>query len=154
MNPKDQVKQNLNILDVVGTYIRLEKSGRQYKARCPFHNEKSGSFFVSPERGTYHCFGCGEHGDIFSFVEKVESIPFYEALKVLADRAGVKLKTFNQENKDKESRLILIMQSATKHFQNNLKSSATAKKYLSERGLNKDIINKFEIGFSIGGENG
>ena len=76
MNPKDQIKQTLSILDVVSTYVRLEKSGSQFKGKCPFHNERTPSFYISQERGSYHCFGCGEHGDIFSFVEKIESVPF------------------------------------------------------------------------------
>ena len=113
MNPKDQIKQSLSILDVVSTYVRLEKSGSQYKGRCPFHNEKSGSFFVSPDRGTYHCFGCNEHGDIFSFIEKIESVPFYEALTILADRSGIKLSPYKKEEKDKESNLISLLQKAT-----------------------------------------
>lgn len=71
-NVTQQVKDRLGIADVVTSYIKLEKSGKNLKARCPFHNEKSASFYVSPERETYYCFGCGEHGDIFTFVEKIE----------------------------------------------------------------------------------
>ncbi len=154
MNPKDQIKQNLSILDVVSTYVRLDKSGSQFKGRCPFHNEKTPSFYVSQERGTYHCFGCGEHGDIFSFVEKMESVPFYEALTILADRAGIKLIPFKKEEKDKESNLIDLLQKTEIHYEKNLENSAEAKMYLSERGLTGDTIKKFNIGFSLGGESG
>lgn len=154
MNPKDQVKQVLSILDVVSTYLRVEKAGSQFKARCPFHNEKTPSFFVSPDRGTYHCFGCGEHGDIFSFVEKMEAVPFYEALTILADRAGVKLTPFKKEEKDKESNLISLTQKASKRYEENLQDSAEAKAYLGDRGLTNETIQKFNIGFSLGGEFG
>lgn len=154
MNPKDQIKQNLSILDVVSTYVRLEKSGSQYKGRCPFHNEKTPSFYVSPERGNYHCFGCNEHGDIFSFIEKIESVPFFEALTILADRAGIKLSPYKKEEKDKESNLITLLQKATSHFEKNLENSPIAKSYLGNRGLVLETIKKFNIGFSLGGESG
>lgn len=154
MNPKDQIKQSLSILDVVSTYVRLEKSGSQYKGRCPFHNEKSGSFFVSQDRGTYHCFGCNEHGDIFSFIEKIESVPFYEALTILADRSGIKLSPYKKEEKDKESNLISLLQKATIHFEKNLENSPLAKSYLGSRALLLETIKKFNIGFSLGGESG
>lgn len=154
MSPKDQIKQTLSILDVVSTYIRVEKAGSQFKARCPFHNEKTPSFFVSPDRGTYHCFGCGEHGDIFSFVEKMEAVPFYEALTILAERAGVKLTPYKKEEKDKESNLISLVQRASKHYEENLEKSPEIKVYLGERGLTNEIIQKFNIGFSLGGNFG
>ena len=154
MNPKDQIKQTLSILDVVSTYVRLEKAGSQFKGRCPFHNEKTPSFFVSPDRGTYHCFGCAEHGDIFSFVEKLESVPFYEALSILADRAGIKLSSYKKEEKDKESYLISLLQKASEHYEKNLQNSPEAKVYLGERGLLPETIKKFGIGFALGGESG
>ncbi len=154
MNPKDQVKQSLSILDVISTYIKVEKAGSQYKARCPFHNEKTPSFYISMDRGTYHCFGCGEHGDIFSFVEKMESVPFYEALTILAERANVKLTPFNKEKKDKEEDLINLLRATNQHYIDNLEKSAEAKLYLSERGLTKETIEKFKIGYSVGGTEG
>lgn len=154
MNPKDQVKQALSILDVISTYLRVEKAGSQFKARCPFHNEKTPSFFISPDRGTYHCFGCGEHGDIFSFVEKMEAVPFYEALTILADRAGIKLLPYKKEEKDKESNLVSLTQKASRHYEENLKNSAEAKAYLGDRGLTNETIERFNIGFSLGGDFG
>lgn len=154
MNPKDQIKQSLSILDVVSTYVRLEKSGSQYKGRCPFHNEKTPSFYVSQDRGTYHCFGCNEHGDIFSFIEKIESVPFYEALTILADRSGIKLSPYKKEEKDKESNLISLLQKATYHFEKNLENSPLAKSYLGSRALLPETIKKFNIGFALGGESG
>lgn len=146
MNPKDEIKERLSIMDVVATYVRLEKSGSQYKARCPFHNERSASFYVSNERKSYHCFGCGAHGDIFSFVEKIENIPFFEALKLLADRAGISLK--NTEKNKEDSRMLALMQEATLHFEKNLLGSSEAKVYLSERGVHEETQKQFHIGYA------
>ncbi len=146
MNPKDQIKENLSITDVVSTYIRLEKSGAQFRARCPFHNEKTPSFYVSPERKSFHCFGCQASGDIFSFVEKIENIPFFEALKILADRAGISLQD-SQKNKE-ESRLISLLKEATGHFEENLKRSSEGREYLFSRGLTEETIKTFHIGFA------
>lgn len=146
MNPKDQVKENLSIVDVVSTYIRLEKSGNQYRARCPFHNEKTPSFYVSPERKSFHCFGCQVGGDIFTFVEKIENIPFFEALKILADRAGVQL-TDSQKNKE-DGRLIALLKDATEIFEKNMGTSPEAQQYLMERGLTKESIQTFHIGYA------
>jgi DNA primase len=146
MNPKDQIKENLSIVDVVSTYVRLEKSGAQFRARCPFHSERTPSFYVSPERKNFHCFGCQAHGDIFTFVEKIENIPFYDALKILADRAGVSLKD-TEKNKE-ESRLVALLKDATEHYEKNLHNSPEAKQYLIERGLTEETIKTFHIGFA------
>ena len=146
MNPKDQIKEQLSIVDVVSTYVRLEKSGAQFRARCPFHNERTPSFYVSPERKNFHCFGCQAHGDIFTFVEKIENIPFFEALKILADRAGVSLK--DSERNREESRLIALLKDATEHFEKNLQSSPEAKQYLQDRGLTEETIKTFHVGFA------
>lgn len=146
MDPKDQIKETLSITDVVSTYVRLEKSGAQFRARCPFHNERTPSFYVSPERKSFHCFGCQAHGDIFTFVEKIENIPFFEALKILADRAGISLK--DTERNKEESRLISLLKDATEHFEKNLRNSPEAKQYLLERGLTDDTIQTFHIGYA------
>src|SRR3989344_4236348 len=91
LTPAEQVKEKLSIVEVISGYVKLEKAGRNFKARCPFHKERTPSFMVSPERGTYYCFGCGEKGDIFSFVERMEGLDFVGALRMLAERAGVKI---------------------------------------------------------------
>jgi DNA primase len=90
-SPVEQIKEKLGIVDVLGAYLQLEKAGGNFKAKCPFHNEKTPSFFISPSRNSYYCFGCGAKGDIFSFVEQFEGLDFVGALRVLAKRAGVEL---------------------------------------------------------------
>ena len=95
-NDIDKIKDRLSIEEVVSSYIQIEKAGKNLKARCPFHNEKTPSFYISPDRGSYYCFGCGAKGDIFTFVEQFEGLDFYGALKQLAQKAGVTLSTKNE----------------------------------------------------------
>jgi len=150
----DEIKGRLDIVDIVSDYATLQKSGRNFKAICPFHTEKTPSFFVFPERGTWHCFGsCGTGGDIFSFIMKQEGIDFGAALRILAERAGVTLVSKQEERYvDKETeRLYLINAAAAQYFHHlllNAKAAETARRYLSERGISKEIIDIFELGFS------
>src|SRR5271154_5649898 len=115
-SPVATIKERLSIEDVVSSYIKLDRVGTNLKARCPFHNEKTPSFFVSPERGGYYCFGCGAKGDIFSFVEQFEGLDFKGALKVLADKAGVTL-VFDGKADSERDRLFQIMEEAAKYFE-------------------------------------
>ena len=101
----EQIKSRLDIVDVISGYLKIQKAGASYKARCPFHNEKTPSFFVSPERDSYYCFGCGAKGDIFTFVEEFEGLDFRGALKVLAERTGVELVPENPKFKDERERI-------------------------------------------------
>src|SRR3989344_2218818 len=93
----EQIKERLSIEEVVSSYIKLEITGANLKAKCPFHNEKTPSFFVSPARESYYCFGCGASGDIFTFVEEFEGLDFKGALKMLANRAGVSLPAYTYD---------------------------------------------------------
>ena len=114
----EKIKDRLNIVDVIGAYLKLQKAGANLKAPCPFHNEKTPSFFVSPDRGTFKCFGCGEGGDIFTFVEKFEGVDFSGALKILAEKAGVELTRENPQKINERKRIYSIMEEATLFFEN------------------------------------
>ncbi len=132
--------------------MKLDKAGASWKGKCPFHNEKTPSFFVSPSRESYYCFGCGASGDIFTFVEEFEGLDFKGALKLLADRAGVVLEVYSKENKEKENekeKLYRIMEEATKFFESNLKNNKPAQEYLKLRGLEEKTIKDFRIGYAI-----
>src|SRR3954469_10934281 len=125
----EKIKERLSIVDVISSYLKLEKAGGNYKAPCPFHNEKTPSFFISPSRGSYYCFGCGAKGDIFTFVEQFEGLDFKGALKVLADKAGVPL-VYDQKADSERDRLFQIMEEAAKYFEEQAARSAEAKEYI------------------------
>lgn len=144
----EQIKAKLGIAEVVGAYIKLEKAGSNFKARCPFHNEKTASFFVSPARDSYHCFGCNRGGDIFSFVQEIEGLDFIGSLEVLAAKAGVELKPIDIKLKTANERLYAILEEATKFYHTNLLQSEEAKKYLKNRQLSEDTVRRFRIGFA------
>src|SRR5574344_1543463 len=143
----EQIKERLSIEEVVGSYIKLERAGNNFKARCPFHNEKTPSFFVSPERGGYYCFGCGAKGDIFTFVQEFEGIDFLGALKILAEKAGVTLDNFSSKSNDKKERLYKLLETATFFLQKNLESEEIPLNYLKKRGLNNETSKNWQIGY-------
>lgn len=147
-SPVEQIKERLSIEEVVSSYIKLGKAGSNLKARCPFHNEKTPSFFVSSGRGTYYCFGCGASGDIFSFVEEFEGLDFKGALKLLAARAGVELKNYSKDRTDEKDRLFEVMELTATHFRDNLKENKEVMDYLKSRGLLEKSITDFKIGFA------
>lgn len=145
-NDIDKIKERLSIEEVVSSYIQVEKAGKNLKARCPFHNEKTPSFYISPDRGSYYCFGCGAKGDIFTFVEQFEGLDFYGALKQLAQKAGVTLSTKNEGAKNQV--LYDILEEAKNFYQNNLKKHQKAHEYLRSRGLTDETISEWSIGFA------
>ena len=150
LSPVEQIKARLGIQDVLETYLKLEKAGGNYKARCPFHSEKTPSFVVSPDRDTFHCFGCGKSGDIFDFVSEIEGLDFRGALRVLADRAGVELKKESPAMKEKKSErdtLFAVMELATLWFEKHLYNNKPVAEYLKKRGLSGDTAKSFRIGF-------
>ncbi len=145
----EKIKERLSIVDVVSSYISLIQAGRNYKAKCPFHNEKTPSFFLSPERGSYYCFGCGAKGDIFSFVEHFEGTDFLGALKLLAEKAGVPLeKNFSKGIKNDKDKLYEIMEEATVFFEKRLNQKKETQEYLKSRGVSNKIIKIFRIGYA------
>jgi DNA primase len=155
MSVVDDVKQRLDIVDVVGQYVQLQKAGRNFKALCPFHSERAPSFFVSPERQSWHCFGaCGTGGDIFSFVMKKENLEFGEALRLLAERAGVTLVERRPEEEAARDRLREANAAAARFYHGVLLSSEGgqgARRYLEERGLDLKTIQDFQLGYSPSG---
>ncbi len=146
-SPVQQIKERLSIEEIVSSYIKLEKAGANFKAKCPFHNEKTPSFFVSPERASYYCFGCTAKGDIFTFVQEFEGLDFKGALKILAHRAEVTLGEFSKEKEGEKEKLYRIMEEATLFFEKNLVENAEALLYLKKRGLEDKTIKDFRIGF-------
>jgi len=148
-----KIKDRLDIVDVISGYLKVHKSGINYKARCPFHNEKTPSFFISPERQIWHCFGCAKGGDMFSFIQDIEGVEFIEALKLLAQRAGIEL-NYSSDNlaiKDDKSVLYEICENASRFFEKQLNNSVIGKKamlYLKSRGLTEDTAREFRLGFA------
>mgnify|MGYP002725547650 CR=1 FL=1 len=146
----EQVKDRLSIEEVVSQYVKLKPAGQNMKANCPFHNERTPSFVISPARQTYHCFGCGVGGDIFSFVEAIEGLDFKGALKVLASKAGVEIKYDPQskEKSDEKERLFELMEAATEYLEKNFAKNEEAQKYLKDRGFTDETIKNFRVGFA------
>lgn len=154
MTVVDDIKGRIDILDLISQQVALQRSGRSYKANCPFHSEKTPSFFVFPERQTWRCFGaCATGGDVFTFIMHLENLEFSEALKRLAREAGVALPSYRSHGEN--STLLTISELAQEFFCNHLNSrkGAPASQYLKKRGLTVDIIQEFGLGLSpVGNE--
>ncbi len=148
MGPIDEIKSRLDVVEVIEGYIKLKKAGKDYKAPCPFHKEKTPSFFVSPSKQIWHCFSCNLGGDIFSFVQKIEGIEFPEALRTLAKKAGVVLKREDPQIRSQRNLLFEICDEATEYFQKQLEINKPAFGYIQNRGLKPETIKEFKIGYS------
>lgn len=142
------IKEKLDIAEVLRGYITLVPAGKNFKALCPFHKEKTPSFMVSPDRQSWHCFGCGIGGDIFAFVMRYENIEFGEALKILAEKAGVELKRLNPAEYKYLGLLYDLNDRAREYFKNQLSLSEEASSYLKERGISGSTVSEFEIGWA------
>jgi DNA primase len=147
-----QIKEKLHVAEVLGSYIQLIPAGKNLKALCPFHKEKTPSFMVSPDREMWYCFGCAEGGDMFKFVMKFENLEFFEALKILAEKAGVEV-VASASGGEAFRELYEINRIAKDFFGSNLHNTPSAHrdaavKYLKERGLNLETIKEFEIGLA------
>ena len=145
---KETIRAKLSIESVVGSYIKLEPSGKNFRACCPFHHEKSPSFYVTPSLGIYKCFGCHKGGDIFKFVEEIENIPFIEALRSLAEKAGVSLDEYKNEKPSRIAVLRQIMEDATKFYEIGLRTNKSAVDYLQSRGMTKETMVSFRVGYA------
>lgn len=149
----EELRARVSIVDVVGAKVKLVRKGREYQACCPFHNEKTPSFTVNEAKGFYHCFGCGAHGDIVKFEMEANGLPFLDALKKLADKAGLPMPQLSHENHEKaeeRKNLYEIMELAVKFFEKNLRLTGgrAALDYLYNRGFHDDIISKFRLGYA------
>lgn len=156
----EELRSKSNIVEVARRYVDLERKGSKYWARCPIHNEKTPSFTLNEELGLYHCFGCGASGDVFSFIQAVEHCDFKDAVKMLAERAGMQVPEYkaggNQTKRDEErrykERLYDLMRDSAKYYYANLKTTdgREAREYAEQRGLSKSTLTTFGIGCSLG----
>lgn len=148
-----EVRGRANILEVVADTVALKRAGKHYKGLCPFHNEKTPSFTVNPERGIFKCFGCGEGGDVFAFVQKAQRVDFIDSVKNLAERYGVQLVETQEQRQehDRRSLMLMLYQQASEFYMRMLqdeKQGAIAREYLKRRGITEEIIQEFRIGYA------
>lgn len=151
----DELRAKVSIVDVVGSKVKLVRKGREYQACCPFHNEKTPSFTVNEAKGFYHCFGCGAHGDIIKFEMEANNLPFMDAIRKLADKAGLQVPQISKESHEeavKRNSLYDIMDMACRFFEKSLHlpDGQRAMDYLHRRGFEEDIITKFRLGYAPG----
>ncbi|PIS04650.1 MAG: DNA primase [Candidatus Buchananbacteria bacterium CG10_big_fil_rev_8_21_14_0_10_42_9] len=151
MSEIDEIKNRVDVVDLISEYIQLKQAGTNWKGLCPFHTEKTPSFMVSKDKQFWHCFGCSEGGDIFTFLQKIEHLDFPEALRILAQKAGVQLKTYDPKIESVKNRLIDINTLAKKFWHKILLESKSAKKarqYLEGRGVAPSTIETFALGYA------
>ena len=150
----DEVRQTNDIVDIISQYVHLKRSGRNYFGLCPFHNEKSPSFSVSPDKQIFHCFGCGVGGNVFTFLTKIEGISFVEAVQTLAERSNIQLPTLenNQDSKKEElkAKVYKVNEFTAQFYHENLykPESKIAQEYIKKRKLTNETLKSFRLGFS------
>lgn len=149
----DEIRQKLPVSQLVGRYVALRRHGREFSGLCPFHKEKTPSFTVNDEKGFYHCFGCGQHGDIFNFVKEYERVSYREAIERLAPQAGVALPppdTKWEKEEKKRQDIYQVMEMACGWFESRLlaEEGHAARRYIEERGLNEAVVGRYRLGFA------
>jgi len=154
---KEEIKQRISIFDLVSRYVKLKRAGQNFKGLCPFHKEKTPSFIVSPSRNTFHCFGCGKGGDIYTFLQEVEGLDFKDALTMLAEETGVELR-YSPPSRDQQhssaqpkaskTRLLEIHQVAMHFYYNNIRGNTQVIEYFKGRGLKPETIRDFRLGYA------
>ena len=151
-NNVEEVKSRINIIDLIGEYVRLNKTGTSWKGLCPFHHEKSPSFIVNEEKQFWHCFGCAKGGDAFAFIMEIESLGFREALALLAEKTGVVLESYAKKDTEKKSRTLEILEAATQFYETQLwqgQGKTKILEYLKARALTEESIRQFRLGYSL-----
>ena len=150
----EEIRISNDIVDVISQYVTLKRSGRNYFGLCPFHNEKSPSFSVSPDKQIFHCFGCGVGGNVFHFIQKIENVSFVESVQMLADRAGIKLPTLTNYEDEKVAKLKAKVYDVNKFtaefYHKNLyrPESKQGQEYIKKRKLDNNTLKSFMIGYS------
>jgi DNA primase len=150
----EQIRQNNDIVEVIGSYFPLKRAGANFRALCPFHKEKTPSFNVNPQKQIWHCFGCGAGGDVFTFVMKYENLDFIPAVRRLAERTGVRLEleeTASEPNRDQKELLFKLHEQVAGFFHQTLlkeKSAEPARAYLKKRGITADVVKRWRLGYS------
>ena len=150
----EQIRQNNDVVEVIGSYFPLKRAGANFRALCPFHKEKTPSFNVNPAKQIWHCFGCGEGGNVFTFVMKYENLDFIAAVRRLAERAGIKLEYEERDGepgRDQKEQLLALHEVAANFFHHNLMkepSAAVAREYLTKRKITSETAKKWRLGYS------
>lgn len=150
----EEVRQTNDIVDIISQYVHLKRSGRNFFGLCPFHNEKSPSFSVSPDKQIFHCFGCGVGGNVFTFLTKIEGINFVEAVQILAERSNIQLPTLeNNRDSAKEelkAKVFKVNEFTAQYYHENLykPESKIAQEYIKKRKLSNETLKSFRLGFS------
>ncbi len=150
---REEIRDRIDLVELVSHYVQLERAGKNFKGLCPFHSEKTPSFHVSPALNRFHCFGCGASGDAFAFLMRIEGLSFREAMRRLAERAGVELRaeSLPQESPDERDRLRKLVYAANFFYRQCLKRTPAAQQYLAQRGLTPETVEAFELGYAPDG---
>ena len=146
----EQIRGNIKLSQVISRFVKLQKKGKDHFGLCPFHNESSPSFSVNDEKRFYHCFGCGAHGDVINFVQKMDNLSFRDTVHKLAKENGIIIPKNFDMNSDAEMEILEINKIALEVFSKNLYSNngSRALEYLDKRGIDRNVINKFSIGYA------
>ncbi|MFH1142808.1 MAG: DNA primase, partial [Candidatus Uhrbacteria bacterium] len=152
MEPKEEIRRRIDVAELIGEYLNLKPAGNgSFKSPCPFHQDKDPSFYVSQDKQIWHCFGCDMGGDIFAFVMEIEGVDFPEALRILGKKAGVEITRFVSSDSNERQRMIAMHELAVRFYRKVLVDStqaANARAYLENRGINKELADKFQLGYA------